>query len=166
MPNPFSALGIAHTVISLVPLVAGLYSFARYRKIEPNTRSGLVYLAGLVLSVFTSFGLSSTGRFNAGHALGILALLVTVGALLAPRLGLLGGAKPYLATFGLSFSFFLLLVPGINETLTRLPVTHPLAEGPESPLVKVSLAAWFVVFLVGYMLQVLTERSKAKAGDA
>lgn len=166
MPHPLSALGIAHTVISLVPLVAGLYSFARYRKIEPNTRSGRVYLAGLVLSVLTSFGLSSTGGFNAGHALGILALFATVGALLAPRLAMLGGAKPYLATFGLSFSFFLLLVPGINETLTRLPVAHPLAEGPESPLVKVALAAWFVVFLVGYTLQVLTERSKAKAGDA
>ena len=95
MPHPLSVLGIVHTGISLVPLAAGLYNFARYRKIEPNTRSGRVYLAGLVLSVLTSFGLSSTGGFNAGHALGILALFATVGALLAPRLAMLGGAKQW-----------------------------------------------------------------------
>jgi len=166
MPHALTPLGIAHTAISLVPLVAGIYSFARYRRIDPGTRSGRVYLGGLVLAVLTSFGLSSAGGFNPGHALGILALLATLGALLAPRLTLLGAAKPYLATFGLSFTFFLLLVPGINETLTRLPVAHPLAEGPQSPLVKVTLAAWFVVFLAGYALQALWERSRAGAGEA
>ena len=166
MPHPLSTLGIVHTGISLVPLVIGLYSFARYRKIEPNTRPGRVYLVALVLTVFTSFGLSSTGGFNAGHALGIVALLAIVGGLLAPRLALFARAKPYLTTFGLSFSFFLLLVPGINETLTRLPVAHPLAEGPESPVVKGALAVWFVVFLVGYALQVLAERSQAGASEA
>lgn len=141
MPHPLSILGIVHTGISLVPLVAGLYSFARYRKLAPNTRPGRVYLAGLVLTVLTSFGLSSTGGFNAGHALGILALLAIAGSLLAPRLAQLGDARPHLATFGLSFSFFLLLVPGINETLTRLPAARPLADGPGSPLVQGALAA-------------------------
>ena len=35
MPHPLSLLGIAHTAISLVPVVAGLYSFAKYRAIQP-----------------------------------------------------------------------------------------------------------------------------------
>ncbi|MDE1172704.1 MAG: hypothetical protein PW790_03320 [Parvibaculaceae bacterium] len=159
MAHPLSLLGIAHTAISLVPVAAGLYGFARYRTIEPATGSGKVYLAGLALSVFTSFGLSSTGGFNPGHALGILALLAAFGSLLAPRLSFLGRLRPYLATFGRSFSFFLLLVPAINETLTRLPPAHPLADGPQSPLVRSTLLAWVVIFIVGFALQVWTIRS-------
>ena len=31
MPHPISPLGAAHTLISLVPAFAGLYSFVRYR---------------------------------------------------------------------------------------------------------------------------------------
>jgi hypothetical protein len=163
MPHPLSALGVVHTALSVIPLAAGFYGFARYRAIEPNSRSGRLYLAGLALSVFTAFGLSSTGGFNPGHALGILALLVVLGALLAPRLSFLGRARPYLSTLGLSFSFFLLMVPGINETLTRLPAAHPLADGPESPLVQTALLVWLAIFVVGYLLQVLALRSQHKA---
>jgi len=162
MRPPLSTLGIVHTAISLLPLVAGLYAFARHGRIDPATRAGRVYLAGLVLSVLTAFGLSSTGGFNAGHALGIVALLAMGGALLAPRLAFLGRARPYLAAFGLSFTFFLLLVPGINETLTRLPAGQPLASGPESPLVKTALLAWVVVFLAGSAWQALSLRASRK----
>lgn len=162
MRPPLSTLGMVHTAISLLPLVAGLYAFARHRRIDPGTRSGRVYLVGLVLSVLTAFGLSSTGGFNPGHALGILALLAMAGALLAPRIGFLGRARPYLATFGLSFTFFLLLVPGINETLTRLPAGQPLASGPESPLVKTTLLAWVVIFLAGSVLQALALRARRR----
>lgn len=163
MPNPLSVLGIVHTAISLVPVVAGLYSFAKYRSIQPATRSGKVYLGGLLLAVLTAFGLSSTGGFNPGHALGILALLAVSGSLLIPRLSFLGWARPYLATFGLSFSFFLTLVPGINETLTRLPAGQPLASGPEHPLVQGTLLAWVVIFLAGFVFQAWTLRAKKQA---
>lgn len=162
MRPPLSTLGIVHTAISLVPLVAGLYAFARHRRIAPETRSGRVYVAGLLLSVLTTFGLSSTGGFNAGHALGIVALLAMGGALLAPRLTVLGHARPYLATLGLSFTFFLLLVPGINETLTRLPAAHPLASGPESPLVKTALLGWVAIFGAGAALQALALRASRR----
>lgn len=163
MPHPLSVLGIVHTAISLVPVVAGLYSFARYRTIKPATRSGKVYLGGLVLSVLTSFGLSSTGGFNPGHALGILALLAVSGSLLIPRLSFLGRARPYLATFGLSFSFFLTMIPGINETLTRLPAGQPLASGPEHPIVQSTLLAWVVIFLAGFAFQAWTIRTQKQA---
>ncbi|MGM9480605.1 hypothetical protein ACS5PN_05360 [Roseateles sp. NT4] len=166
MPHPLSTLGIAHTVISLVPLAAGLCAFAQSRAIQPGTTAGRIYLGGLLLSVLTAFGLSSTGGFNPGHALGILALLAVSGALLAPRLSFLGRARPYLATLGFSFSFFLLLVPGINETLTRLPAAHPLATGPDSPLVKTALLAWLGLFIAGYTLQALALRKQRTAADS
>ena len=160
MPHPLSPLGAVHTLISLAPLAAGLYAFARFHRIEPGAPSGKLYLAGLALSVFTAFGLSSTTGVNPGHVLGVLALLAAFGgALLVPRLPFLGWLGAHLQTFGLSFSFFLLLVPGINETLTRLPVAQPLATGPEDPLVRTSLLAWFCVFAVGFTLQVLERRA-------
>lgn len=163
MPNPISALGLGHTLISLVPIAAGIYSFVSYRKIDSATPAGRVYLAGLVASVLTSFGLSSTGGFNAGHALGILALLVVCGALLVPRMAFLRRIQAYLSAFALSFSFFLLLVPGIGETLRRLPAAHPLADSPQSPVVQGALLAWLGIFVLGAAVQVRWIRSRRKA---
>jgi hypothetical protein len=162
MPHPISTLGAFHTAISVLPLAAGLYSFIRYRAIEPAKRSGQLYLVGLLLSVLTAFGLSSTGGFNAGHALGILALLVMGGSLLIRQLPLFPRLAPYLSQFGFSFSFFLLLVPAIGETLTRLPVSHPLASGPESPLVRGTVLAWLAIFVVGAAWQMWWMRSQRK----
>ena len=112
MPHPISALGAGHTLVSLVTFAARLYSFARYQKIDSATRSARIYVAGMVISVFTSFGLSSTGGFNAGHALGIPGADRDIGRGLVPRIEALGRARRYLAQFAFSFSFFLLLVPG------------------------------------------------------
>lgn len=153
MPHPISTLGAAHTLISLVPAIVGLYCFARYRGIDPARPAGKLYLGGLLVAVLTSFGLSSSGGFNAGHALGILALLSVAGALLISRAPWLPRARSYLSQLGLSFSFFLMWVPGIAETLTRLPVSHPLADGPQSPLVRGALAAWLAVFVLGAVAQ-------------
>lgn len=153
MTHPISTLGAIHTAISLVPLLAGAHSLARYRGIDTATDSGKIYLAGLTLSVLTSFGLSSTGGLNPGHVLGIVALFAAFGGMLASRLGFLGRLRPYLSAFGLSFSFLLLLVPGTNETLTRLPPAHPLANGPQSPAVLGTLLVWLVLFISGFVMQ-------------
>lgn len=163
MTSPLSLLGAVHTAISLVPVAAGLYSFVRHGAIKPSTTSGRIYLAGLALSVLTSFGLSSTGGFNPGHALGILALLAVAASLLVPRMRFLGSLRPYLATLGHSFSYFLLLVPGIAETLTRLPAMQPLAQGPESPVVRFTLLAWTALFLLGAALQAWMIRTRRAA---
>jgi len=153
MVHSISPLGAIHTAISLVPVVAGIHGFARYGKIDAATRSGKIYLIGLTLSVITSFGISSTGGLNRGHAFGLLVLLAAFGGLFASRLTFLGRLAPYLSAFGLSFSFFLSLVPGTNETLTRLPPSHPLADGPQSPAVLAVLLLWFGLFIVGFAAQ-------------
>lgn len=153
MTHPISSLGAFHTAISLVPVIAGLYSFAHYLKIDTATRAGKVYLAGLVLAVITSFTVSSTGGLNPGHVFGILILLVAFGGVFVQRLTFLGRARPYLSVFGLSFSFFLSLVPAVNETLTRLPSSHPLAEGPASPAVLSTLLVLLGVFVLGFAAQ-------------
>ncbi|MGG2041351.1 hypothetical protein [Burkholderia gladioli] len=153
MVHPISPLGVVHTLIGLVPIVAALYGFVRYRKIDPEMRSGKIYLIGTVLSVITSFGVSSTGGLNAGHAFGVIVLLVAFAGALAHKLRFLGSLRPYLSAFGLSFSFLLSLVPATNETLTRLPPSHPLAAAPLSPLVMHVLITWFGIFIVGFAVQ-------------
>lgn len=167
MPHPISPLGFVHTLASLAPVAAGLYGFVRFHRIEASSRSGQVYLAGLAVSVITSFGLSSTGGINPGHVLGVLALLAAFGgAWLVPKLTLLGRLRPHLQTLGLSFSFFLLLVPGIAETLTRLPTTPPLATGPQDPVVRTALLIWLIVFIAGVALQIRAGRANARRSAA
>ncbi|HDS1148246.1 MULTISPECIES: hypothetical protein [Stenotrophomonas] len=150
MAHPLTLLGAIHTAISLVPILAGLHGFIRHRAIDPAARSGKVYLIGLVLSVATSFTVSSTGGLNPGHAFGVIVLLVAFGGVLVARLRFLGRLAAYLSTFALSFSFLLSLVPGVNETLTRLPVAHPLAAAPMAPVVLQTLLGCLAVFVVGF----------------
>lgn len=153
MAHPLSALGAIHTAISLVPVLAGLYGFLRHRAIDPATRAGKLYLLGLVLSVVTSFTVSSTGGLNPGHAFGVIVLLVAFGGVLAARLRALGRTAPYLSTFALSLSFLLSLVPGVNETLTRLPLSHPIAAAPLAPVILHTLLGCAVVFVIGFLAQ-------------
>lgn len=162
MAHPLSLLGAIHTAISLVPILAGLYGFIRHRAIDPATRSGRVYLLGLVLSVATSFTVSSTGGLNPGHAFGVIVLLVAFGGVWVARLRFLGRIAAYLSTFALSFSFLLSLVPGVNETLTRLPVAHPIAAAPLAPVIQQTLLGCALVFVLGFVAQCLRIRASSR----
>lgn len=161
MSHPVSAFGAFHTVLSIIPLVAGLVAFARDGRINPASGIGKVYWVGMAASVVTAFGLSSTGGFNPGHALGILTLLVMLAGTLAPRF--LGRAAAYVQVVLMSFSFMLLMVPGTNETLSRLPAGHPIGNGPDSPPVQMALAAVFALFVIGTVYQLVQVRRRGRA---
>jgi hypothetical protein len=160
MSHPMSAFGAVHTVLSLIPVAAGLAAFWRHGKIDPGTGVGRVYWIGMAASVLTAFGLSSTGGFNPGHALGLITLAVMLVATLVPRIAFLGRAAAYLQVALMSFSFMLLMVPGTNETLSRLPAGHPIGNGPESAPVQMALAGVFVLFLLGTGYQLVQLRRR------
>lgn len=153
MANPLSTLGIVHTVISLVPLVAGLWAFYRAGRIDPRSPAGRWYVYGMVLGVLTAFGLSSTGGFNAGHAIGILCLLAIVAGCYAQRISALGNLREYLETMAMSFSFFLMMIPTLNESLSRLPPSNPIGHGPDSPPVQTAVMIALLVFVIGVLYQ-------------
>jgi hypothetical protein len=161
MANPLSTLGIIHTVISVVPVVAGLYGFSKYGAIIPKSNSGRIYIITLILSAITSFGLSSTGGFNAGHAIGIIAIISVAFSLIIAKLGWFGRLNRYLQALSMSFTFFLLMIPGINETLSRLPPSSPIGNGPDSAPVQTVTAIWAVIFLIGICLQAWTMHRRA-----
>lgn len=153
MANPLSTLGIVHTAISLVPLVAGLWAFYQAGRIAPRSPVGRWYVYGMILGVLTAFGLSSTGGFNAGHAIGILCLVALAVGSYAQRISALGGLGEYLETAAMSFSFFLMMIPTLNESLSRLPPSNPIGQGPDSPPVQTAVMVALLVLVVGVLYQ-------------
>lgn len=164
MPHPLSTLGLIHTLLSLIPVLAGTSALLREGRIELGNRTGKTYALGLMATVFTSFGLSSTGGFNPGHALGIVSLLALGFAYLAPRLGWLGKAGEYLRNLALTFSFALQFIPASNEILKRVPFSQPFSTGPDSPIAKQFAAGVMLLFVLGALWQAWKLRQQRKPG--
>lgn len=151
-----SILGIGHTIISIMALIVAAIGLFKQGAINPFSRLGKQYSILTAIACVSAFGLSKTGHFNAGHALGILILLLLATAYL------LGKKKKsffaYIVLFCMSTTIFLSLIPGISETLTRLPTGHPFADGPSSPVLLSALKILFVLFLTGLATQILLLR--------
>ncbi|PZR30083.1 MAG: hypothetical protein DI535_00865 [Citrobacter freundii] len=148
-----SNLGIFHTAIGVIALAAGIVSFVRSGKIDLADRSGRIYLYGAVITSLTALGLSRHGGFNAGHvfSLFILILILIAAFLFYKKPG--NSRIRHFENILFSFSFLLSLVPTINETFTRVPVGHPLAKDPSDPLIGGTLLGFFVLFIIGSILQ-------------
>ncbi|MCF6406999.1 hypothetical protein L3C95_29140 [Chitinophaga filiformis] len=148
-----SILGIFHTVIGIIAIVAAVIAFTKGGKIDLGKLPGKIYFYFTLITSLTALGLSSVKGVNPGH---ILALLVVILVLVAY---LLYAWKPgnnrarYIETFFLSFSFFLSMIPTVNETFNRIPVGHPLAHGPSDPLIAKTLLLLLIMFIIGAVLQ-------------
>jgi len=153
-----SHLGIFHTIIGLVALVSAVISFIRYGKISLEHLTGKLYLYGTVITAMTALGLSKNGGFNAGHVFSLCILALVLTAYYLCRKKAASKQARHFENFALSFSFFLSLIPTVNETFTRIPVGHPLAAGPTDPLIGKTLLCLFVVFVTGVILQYRKQR--------
>lgn len=144
-----SQLGIFHTVISIIALIfAGIALFSE-GLIKPFGKLGKYYSVLTAIACISSFWLSKSGKFNPGHAIGILILLLLI---LAYYLGdkVLAKSKAlYIQTFSMSTTVFLSLIPAVNETLSRLPVDQPLSSGPDSPIVQNVVKVLLVLLIAG-----------------
>lgn len=148
-----SALGIFHTIIGIAALAGAIAGFIRYGKINLGVTSGKLYFYGTMVTSLTSLGISKHGGFNPGHIFSIF-IIVLIGVAYFLHLKKKGNTKArYFENFLLSFSFFLSLVPTVNETFTRVPVGHPLASGINDPIIGKTLLILFVLFIAGSVLQ-------------
>jgi len=161
-----SNLGIFHTAVGIVAIGAALVSYVKYRKIDLATNSGRIYFYGTMVTSLTALGLSRNGGINPGHAFSLfIFLLVVIGYFLhAKRQG--NARAGYFETFLLSFSFFLSLVPTVNETFTRVPVGNPLAKGPTDPVIGVTLLFLFILFLAGISYQMVRQRKMNRSAQS
>jgi len=158
-----SNLGIFHTVIGVIAIVAAIIGFVRKGKIDMSLLSGKLYFYGTLVTSLTALGLSKQGGFNPGHvfALFIVVLVLVAYFLYAKKPG--NNRARFFENFCLSFSFFLSLVPTVNETFTRVPLGHPWAQAPTDPLIGKTLLVLFMLFIVGSILQFRKQKKLNRA---
>lgn len=153
-----SGLGIFHTIIGISAIVAAVTGFLKYGKINLAAGSGKVYFYTTLVTSVTALGISKHGGFNAGHVFSLfIILLIAVAYFLYSKRKESSKAR-YFENFLLSFSFFLSLVPTVNETFTRVPVGHPLAKDIKDPVIGQTLLFLFVLFIAGSVFQFIRQR--------
>jgi uncharacterized membrane protein len=146
-------LGVLHTAVSLVAVAAAIVALARHKEITTRQRAGQVYIASTVIACLTGFGIFQHGGFGPPHALGILTL-IALGLAYAAGRGAFGRASRRLEIVAYTLTVFFHSIPGVTESLTRLPPGAPIAPSQEAPIFPVLYGIFFVIFLVGVTLQV------------
>jgi uncharacterized membrane protein len=157
-----TSLGVLHTAIALVAVVAGSVELARRKEISWHTSAGRTYVLLTALTCLTGFGIFQHGGFGNPHVLGIITLVVLGVAWVAEMRPTFGRLSRYVSVVGYSTTFFFHMIPGFTETSTRLPPGRPLVAGPEAPELLMAVGVAFVAFLVGAVAQVLRIRSEPK----
>jgi uncharacterized membrane protein len=147
-------LGITHTAISLVALATGIWTLARDKQISLNAPLGLTYLVTTLLTAVTGLFIFQHGGFGPPHALSLLTLLaIAVGVVLElkPVLGRLSG---YLKTVSYTTTFLFHMVPGVTESLTRLPISQPILSSADAPEFKPLYGVLFAAYFIGLAWQI------------
>jgi uncharacterized membrane protein len=155
-------LGVIHTLVSLVAVACAIAALVRDKEISPRNGLGQTYLVATLITAATGLGIFQHGGFGPPHALSLLTL-----AALA-----VGGAATYSTVFGswsryvrlVSFSSTVLFhaIPGVTETLTRLPAGAPLVASADAPVFRVIYAALFAAFLAGLAAQIAWLRASLR----
>lgn len=157
-----SNLGIFHTAIGIIAILAALASCIKYGKIDLAARSGKIYFYTTLVTSLTALGISKHGGFNPGHVFSLLIVLLILIAFFLYHKRKGNNKARYFENLLLSFSFLLSMVPTVNETLTRVPVGHPLAKDVSDPLVGKTLLVLLILFLAGSVYQFLKQRKSNK----
>jgi hypothetical protein len=163
MPNHLSTLGIFHTADSVLAVLVALYALASFGKIDPKTGAGKLYILLTTIACLSALPIMRTGHFTAGHGLAVIVLVLLPIGYYTKSFGFLGKSADYIQTFVMSLTLFFSMIPATIETLTRLPISHPLAADPNDPVAKMGLMILVALFVVGVLYQFLKIRSKRKS---
>lgn len=153
-----SGLGVFHTVIGLTALLGALLGFISYGKINLKVLSGKLYFYATVITSLTALGISKQGGFNAGHVFSLFILVLVAVAYWLHATKKSSTKARYFENFIWSFSFFLSLVPTVNETFTRVPIGHPLAKDINDPIIGQTLLVLFVLFIIAAVFQYFKQK--------
>ncbi|MGY3214807.1 hypothetical protein [Mucilaginibacter sp. HD30] len=153
-----SNLGIFHTIIGIIAIIAAMMSYIRFGKINLAHSSGKIYFYTTVVTSLTALGISKMGGFNAGHIFALFIVVLVVIAYVVNFRKKGNNNARFLENFLLSFSFFLSWIPTVNETLTRVPIRHPLAKAPTDPIIAKTLFIILILFIAGSVYQFMAQR--------
>ncbi|QKJ29938.1 hypothetical protein HQ865_09275 [Mucilaginibacter mali] len=163
MPNHLSTLGIIHTAISILAIGSALVALPRYGKIDPKTSPGKWYIGLTILTCLTALPIMRTGHPTPGHPLAIIILVLLPIGIYAKAIPVLKKKGDYTQAIILSLTLFLSMVPATVETLTRVPLSGPIAASDQDPIVKTTLGIIFIIFLIGVTYQTLKIKARKKA---
>lgn len=152
--SSLSMLGIIHTAISLAAVGAGALGLVRDGRIDPGKRAGAVYVVTTVLTCLSGLFIFAHGGFGKPHLLAIITLATLALAAVARWSRLFGRAAVAVETVLYSLTFFFHMVPGVTETLTRLPAGAPVFDSPDAAGLAMIQGAMFLVFVAGSIWQV------------
>ena len=145
-------LGIVHTLLSLVAVVAALAALVRDGGVAPRSRIGRVYIWSLVATCLTGLPIFRHGTIGPPHIIGVLTLAAFAVAFAAGK-GALGRASARVEAISYWVTLLLLGVATVTETLTRLPPSAPLVASPDAGVLKVLDLGLLVLFVIGLTRQ-------------
>jgi hypothetical protein len=151
MPNHLSTLGIIHTAISILALIAGFIALFRDGKIKPAGTAGKWYVILTVLTCLTAYGLLKNGKITPGIVLATVVLILLLIGGYAHRF--FGASGEKVQVICMSMSLMLSFIPAITESLTRLPISSPIAASPDTPVVEMCYLGLLIVFVIGLTYQ-------------
>jgi uncharacterized membrane protein len=153
-------LGVIHTAISIVAVIAGIVCFFRYGSISLRNTTGRTYVIMTVLTCLTGFPIFQHGGFGKPHILGIVTLVVLAIAAVAGRTNVFGKVSRHVETVSYSATFFFHMIPALAEGATRLPPEAPLFDNPEAPPLQLVTGIFFLLFLFGSAYQIRKLRAR------
>jgi hypothetical protein len=165
MPNTLSTLGIIHTAISVISLIGGIVALIRYKEFTLTNAEGKVYLIGTLLTCITAFPIMAHGHPTAGHYLGVITIVTLLIGYIASR-GTFGKRSHGVQMGAYTLTFVFQLIPGFTETLTRLPMSAPIMKSPDEPFLKALPPVLFVIYLIGFFLQIRYFRKSSSVSMA
>lgn len=158
-----TTLGVIHTLISLVAVVCGYWAMARDRQVVPGNALGRTYLVSTALTAITGLFIFQHGGFGPPHVLSILTLLALAVGCTAAYGGVFGRWSRYVQAAAFTTTLFFHMVPGVTETLTRLPLSKPLLPNAEAPELKAITGVLLLIYLAGLALQLRWLRGQPAA---
>ncbi|MEO6850541.1 MAG: hypothetical protein ABI166_07920 [Mucilaginibacter sp.] len=160
MPNHLSVLGIIHTAISVIALITGIVALFRDGKIDPGNTTGKSYILLTVITCLTSLPIMKTGHLTTAHYVAVVILVLLPIGMYAGRI--FGRAAAYIQMIVMSTTLFLSSIPAIVETLTRLPISKPIANGANDPLIQKALSCLALIYFTGVLYQLFILKTKKK----
>lgn len=152
-----SSIGWIHTLSSLPAIPLAIYMFARYGRIVPRSRPGVVYFISMLIGAITVFPIAHQ---SVSYVIGTATILLLFAGYGIGRISSFGRTGKYLETIFLSLTAFLLMLPTVTEILTRVPDGHPLVTDLNSPILLGSQASLFVILIVGLTAQIIHLRKQ------
>ena len=154
MPE-MSLYGWFHTVVGIFALLSGFYSLVKYKVIDSQNTSAKIFLICTLVAAVTALTLYKQGGFGVGHMLAVLTLLALIVGRINEQGLIFGWLAPYFQAICYSSLFLFHSIPAITDGLRRLPVGDPVITTLTDPLLMNFYAAFFSIYLVVLVLQMI-----------